>query len=215
MSIASSVICNTPSSFNQEPTKSQRYIFVQHSENVNASSTRRAVRSHAMSAVRRLQRQDIAKPIQLKWAREYSTGRIPGSTSSDRQSASFDKQHGITQSEGPIWIQRQESGTLCGTPRPEVSKPLNNADEQMSFLTGSQIFLESPSEGTRSLYFSEGQDPQPYATMKVDEEITPTLDSAQTPLGAGRLDPFQTSSIHINRSLAELIDHCELLSFRF
>ena len=189
----------------------QRYIFVQHSDNVNASSTRRTVRSHAMSAVRRLQRQKSAKSIPLKWPRESSAARTPECTSSDGQSAGFDERHETPQSEGRIQMQRQEIETVCGTPRPEFSEPLGNADEQNSLLLGSQTFIGPPSEVARSLYFSGRQDPQPYAIMEVDQETVSTFDSPQTPLGAGRLDPFQTSSIHINRSLAELIDHCVLL----
>ena len=185
----------------------QRYIFVQHSDNVNASSTRRAVRSHAMSAVRRLQRQKSAKSIQLKWPRENSAARTPGCTSPDGQSAAFDEQHETPQSEGLIRIQRQDSGT----PNPDFSEPLSSADEHNSLLMASQTIIGPPSEAARSLYFSEGQDPQPYANMEVDEQTMSALDHPQTPLGAGRLDPFQTSSIHINRSLAELIDHCVLL----
>ena len=210
MSVASPVTCDTPSSFNQEPTKPQRYTFVQHSDNVNASSTRRAVRSHAMSAVRRLQRQESAKPIRWKWPEERSAGRTIERSSPDGQSAGFDEQD---ENEGPIQIQPQQGQAICGTPYAATSEPLSSANEHNSLLFDFQSSMGSPSEGAKSLHFSERQDLLPYATMEVDEKITPNFEYPQTLLGAGRLDPFQTSSIHINRSLAELVDHCVLPSF--
>ena len=210
MSIASPATCNTPSSLNQESTEPQRYTFVQHSDNVNASSTRRAVRSHAMSAVRRLQRQESAKTIRLKWPEEFSAGRTTERSWPDGQSAGFGEQH---EDEEPIQVQRQEGEAICGTPHPAVSEPLSSADGHNSLRIDFQSSKSPSSEGARSLQFLERQDLLSYATTEVDEKTTPTFDYPQTLLGAGRLDPFQTSSIHINRSLAELVDHCVLLSF--
>ena len=214
MSIASSVTCSTTSSgFNQEPMNPRRYVFVQHSDNVNASSTRRAVRSHAMSAVRRLQRQENANPIRLKWPREYSVGRTTGRTTPDGQPAGFDDQFGTLQSTEPIQIQRQEVESIGDTPQVELSELLDSADGHNSSLMDFQNSIGPQTERARSFYFSERQGPQPYTTEEVEEKNTPTFTLPQTPLGAGRLDPFQTSSIHINRSLAQLIDHCVLPCF--
>lgn len=214
MSVESSISRTSPSASNPESTSQERYIFVQHSDNVNASSTRQAVRSHAMSAVRRLQRQRSAKPIQLKWPEEYSARRTIGRaqrTWPDGQSAGFDEQY---ENEGSIQIQRQEGEIVPGTPHPEVLEPLSSADGQNSLLFDFQNSQGAPSEGPGPLYFSETQDSQSYASTRLYERTTPGFDSPQTLLGAGRLDPFQTSSIHINRSVAELVDHCVLPFFR-
>ena len=213
MSVASSVPCSTTSAMNTEPTKFQQYNFVQHSDNVNASSTRRAIRSHAMRAVRRLQRQESAKSLHLKWSRGYSPGEIFQRTRPDEQSASFNGQDVTPQFEEPILKQPREGEAMSGTPILDLTEPSNSLDGNNSLLMHSQSTIGPPSEGVRCLYSSERLDSQPYANMEVEEEIMSTFDHPQTPLGAGRLDPFQTSSIHMNHSLAELIDHCVLLPF--
>ena len=213
MSVAPSVTCSTTSTLNPESTNLQQYSFVQHSDNVNASSTRRAVRSHAMRAVRRQQRQESTKPFHLKWLRGYSPSETFQRTRPDEQSAGSNKQYGTPQFEEPILIQPQEGEAVGGTPSLDLSEPLGSLDRNDSLPTHFQSSISPPSEGTRSLYSLERLDLQPYATIDEDEETTPTFDHPQTHLSAGRLDPFQTSSIHINRSLAELIDHCVLASF--
>ena len=213
MSIASSVSCSTTSTLNPEATNIQQYSFVQHSDNVNASSTRRAVRSHAMRAVRRQQRQQSARPVHLKWLRGYSPSQTIQRTRPDEQSAGSNKQYGTPHFEEPILVQPQDGEAVGDAPSPDLSEPLSSLDGNDSLLTHSQSSIGLPSEGARSLYSLDRLDLQPYATMEVDEETTPDFDHPQTLLGAGRLDPFQTSSIHINRGLAELIDHCVLSSF--
>ena len=203
--MASSISSTVPSSLSPNPTSQQQYTFIQHSDNVNASSTRQAVRSHAMSAVRRLQPQEHPKPMQLKWPEECSASKTIGRTWPDGQSAGVDEQY---ENEEAIQIQRQESEIVRGTPHPAVSGLLSGADWQNSRLMNFQTSKGPPSERARPLYFQETQDSQTYASARADEKTTPIFDSPQTILGAGRLDPFQTSSIHINRSLAEFVDHC-------
>ena len=213
MLIASSITCSTASTLNPEPTNFQQYSFVQHSDNVNASSTRRAIRSHAMRAVRRLQRQESAKSLHLKWARGYSPGETFQRTRSDEQSVSSNGRDETLQLEEPILKQPQEGEAISGTPILDLSEPSSSLYGNKALLTHPQSSIGPPFEEARWLDSPEILDPQSYTTMEVGEGSSPTLDHPQTPLGAGRLDPFQTSSIHINRSLAELIDHCVLLSF--
>ena len=213
MSIASSGTCSTTSTLNPEAKNLQQYSFVQHSDNVNASSTRRAVRSHAMRAVRRQQRQGSARPVHLKWLRGYSPSEPFQRTRPDEQSAGSNEQYRTPHFEEPILVQPQEGEAVGGTPSLDLSEPLSCHDGKDSLPTHFQSSTGPPSEGARSLYSLERLDLQPFATMEIDEETTPTFEHPQTLLGAGRLDPFQTSSIHINRSLAELIDHCVLSSF--
>ena len=210
MSMASSISSTAPSSLNSDPTSQQRYTFIQHSDNVIASSTRQAVRSHAMSAVRRLHRQKNAKPMQLKWPEECPAGKTIGPTWPDGQSAGFDER---SENEEPIEVQRRESEAMHNTPHPAVSETLSSADGQKSCLMDFASSKGPPSDRARPFCSSEMQDSQPYPSMGIDERITPIPDWPRTLLGAGRLDPFQTSSIHINRSLAELIDHCMLPCF--
>ena len=206
MSIASSASSSTPSTLSPESTSIQRYSFVQHSDNVIASSTRRAVRSHAMRAVRRLQRQESANSSHLKWRRDHSRGESVQRMRPDGQSAGFDEQHETPQFEEPVQAHRQEGETIGGTLYPRFLESPNVAH------VDSQSSIGPSSEGAGSLYFTQRQESQPDTSMEVDEETTATFDHPKTPLGAGRLDPFQTSSIHINRSFAELIDHCVLPS---
>ena len=166
-----------------------------------------------MRAVRRQQRQGSAKSLHLKWSRGYSPGETFQHTRPDEQSVGSNKQYGTPHFEEPILIPPQEREAFSGTPSLDLSEPLSSLDGNNSFLTHSQNSIGPPSDRARWFYSSERQGSPLYTTMEVEEENTPTFHHPHTPLGAGRLDPFQTSSIHINRSLAELIDHCMLLSF--
>lgn len=188
------------------------YSFVPQSENVTASKTRRLVRSHAMRAVKRQQRQEMARPIRLKWLEEPSHSERPQLTWLDGQSFDSRKPRQTVQLHEIMQEESQEGGLISGTSIMEGSEPLESPDEHDTQGIDFQSCLRPLSEATRSFYYQERQDSFPYTSTDVAKEATLNLTRPRTPLGEGRVDPFQTSTIHINHNLAKLIDHCEFPS---
>lgn len=190
-----------------------RYSFVQQSENVIASKTRRAVRSHAMKAVRRQQRQDNTKAFRLKWPKEPSSGERFQLTRPEEELSGIEERQKRPQPEGQV----QEvtlSEDLIGSVSPlkllEPARSLGEYDPlQIDFQPG-QLFdyMDPPSKGTDSLYSIERPSSSHDVAAEADEEVTPTGTKARNLLGAGRVDPFQTFPVHAHRSMSELIDHC-------
>ena len=215
MTTASPVTWGMPSTSGSGPTYLRHFSFVQQSENVNASKTRRAVRSHAMRAVRRQQRHDSARPTRLRWPRESSSSKSRQITKPDKKLADSAEQLKTPRLEEQIQPLSKEGDANSDDPSWDLSNLFSGLNEHVSLQTEFQESRVAPSEGLSSMYSSEGQDLQPYTATEVDKEIMPTFTHPRTLLGAGRLDPFQTSPIHINRRLAELIDHCVLLSHHF
>ena len=201
MSTEPPVACSTRSNSDSGPVDLPRYHFVQQSENVNASRTRRAMRSHAMRAVRRQQRQEGAKTI----LQQPSSGKNLQLTWPDERSSSFKKQQQMPQLEERIQEQSQEGGVISRFPIPEWSEPAKCVDEydllQIHYRCSIYPFLEGP----ESFYSLEKLKS---SSAEADEEVTTTNIHARTLLGAGKIDPFQTSPVRVNQSLSELLDHC-------
>ena len=206
MSTVPPAACSTRLSSDSGPVDLPRYHFVQQSENVNASRTRRALRSHAMRAVRRQQRQEGAKTIRFMWPEQHSSGKNGQLTWPDERSSGFDERQKMSQLEECIRKQPKEGGLISGTPVPEWSKPTIILDEYDLL----QIYPQS--EGTASFYSLNRQE---FSSAEADEEVTTTNIHARTLLGAGRIDPFQTSPGRADQSLSELLDHCMFLSRPF
>lgn len=192
-----------------------RYSFIQQSENVTASKTRRIVRSHAMRAVKRQQRQEVARSIRLKWPEELSHSERPQLAWLDGQSSDLRKPPKTAQLQERMQEEPQEGGLVSGTSILEGSEPLESPDEHDTQGIGFQNFLEPGSEAIRSFCSQEKQSSSPYTSMDVAKEATPNLTHLRTPLGEGRVDPFQTFPLHINHNLAKLTDHCEFPSNTF
>ena len=192
-----------------------RYSFVQQSENVNSSKARRAVRSHAMKAVRRQQRQESGKTFRLKWPEEHSSGKSLRSIRPHEQSSTLEERRETLQLEGRIQTRSQEGNITSGTPLLQWSESVGNVDEYDPLQVDPQISVHPPSE--RATFFDalERQELSPYNTAKAGEEFMPSGIYARTLLGAGRIDPFQTLPIRPDRSLPELVDHCMFPSHQF
>lgn len=211
MSIAKSFTSSTGSPSGRE-AMGPRYSFIQQSENVTASKTCRAVRSHAMRAVKRQQRQEIAKPIRLKWPEEPSHSERPQLTRLDGQSSTVAKREKMAQLQELMQVESLEGGLIGGTSVLKRSEPLESPNEHDAQGIIFHDLLGHASGATRSLNFQERQHYSPYTSTDVAKGATPNLTHPRTPLGEGRVDPFQTSPLHINHNLAKLIDHCEFHS---
>ena len=186
-----------------------QYSFVQQSENVNASTTRRVVRSHAMKAVRRQQRQESAKNFRLKWPEEQSSTKTLQLTWRDDQ----------LPSSGQLQIRQKHvqkvsphEHVISSTPSLERSESANTSGEYEPFESGSRTTVNPPSNQAKPSS-SQEKDSSSQSTMAdADEEIPPTSTNVQTLLGAGRINPFQTFPVRADRSMSQLIDHCTLPS---
>ena len=201
MSTEPPVASSTRLSSDSGPVDLPRYHFVQQSENINASRTRRAMRSHAMRAVRRQQRQEGAKTI----LQQPSSGKSRQLTWPDERSSSFKKRQQMPQLEERIQEQSQEGGVISGFPIPEWSKPAKCVDEYDLLHIHYRCSTFPSSEGPESFYSLEKLES---SSAEADEEVTTTNIHARTLLGAGKIDPFQTSPVRANQSLSELLDHC-------
>lgn len=190
-------------------TMGPRYSFIQQSENVTASKTRRAVRSHAMRAVKRQQRRETARPIRLKWPDEPSHSERPRLTWLDGLSSEVGKLGKVAQIEEGVQEESQGESIIGDRSILEGSEPLECPNEHDAQVTGFQSLLGHTYGATRPLYSQERQHSSLYANTDVAKGATPNLTHTWTPLGEGRVDPFQTSPLHIDQNLAKLIDHCE------
>ena len=206
-STESSVAESTRSGLELETLTLSRYNFVQQSENVNASTTRRAVRSHAMKAARRQQRQESAKTFRLKWPKEKSSAKKVLLILPDEQPFSFglaqaEKKHG--QEGSP------DEGVISSTPSLERSKSTSSPGVSDQFPLGSWTIMNLPSNEADSLPSQEREASSQSTTADVDDQIPPTSTNVQTLLGAGRIKIFHKFPIRADRSMSQLIDHCTL-----
>ena len=203
---------STQSSSGSASVELPQYSFVQQSDNIGASKTRRAVRSHAMKAVRRQQRQEKVKTFQPVWPEEQSSNKeyqlakpeIQLSELGERQSQSQHQRQSSTQEERAF-------GSL---PSPESQEPTRNLEEY-------ELPIYSPPglPSTRVYPRSEWVEPLPFVgrsassrtlSSKAEEEIFPNGMIIRELLGAGRVDPFQTFPVRADRSMSKLMDHCML-----
>ena len=208
MSTGSPVAWNTQPDLGSAPVNPPCYSFVQQSENVNSSKARRAVRSHAMKAVRRQQRQESAKTFRLKWPEEHSSGKTLRCIRPREQSSVFEERRETPQIEGRIQTRSQEGDVISGPPMPQRSKSVRSVDEYDPLQVDSQYAVHPLSVTATSFDDLGRRKFSPYNTAEAGEDVTPTGVYARTLLGAGRIDPFQTLPIRPNRSLPELVDHC-------
>ena len=209
MSAELSSTWSTQSKSGLQPAVLPQYSFVEQSENINASKTRRAVRSHAMKAVRRQQRQENIRTFRLRWPEERSSGKEPQLTWPEGQSSSFGEEQRRPELQEAETQKANVSGILS----------LNSSEFSINF-DGYHPFAVDYQPGQMSGYKIppfEGVEPPPsaethvypqYTTAEADEEIPWVGASARTLLGAGRVNPFQTFPGRADRSMSELIDHC-------
>ena len=186
-----------------------QYSFVQQSDNVGASRTRRTVRSHAMKAVRRQQRQENVKTFQLMWPEQsfYHNSQpakpeIQFSELAEQHSQSHHQRHSLTQEE------RAFGGLFSHNPR----EPIENLEED-------ELIRDSPPRvaSTRVHRRSERVERLPFLgrsaysrtiPSEAGQEASSNGKTMQKVLGAGRVDPFQTFPVRADRSMSELMDHC-------
>ena len=186
-----------------------QYSFVQQSENVNASTTRRTVRSHAMKAVRRQQRQESAKNFRLKWPEEQSSTKIFQLTWPDKQLPSS-RQLQIRQKH--IEKVSPHEPVISSTASLERPESANTSGENELFQSGSGTTVNPPPDQADPSDSQEKQSSSQNTIADADEEIPPTSTNIQTLLGAGRINPFQTFPVRADRNISQLIDHCTLPS---
>lgn len=209
MSAEPSSAWSTQSKSGLEPIVLPQYSFVEQAENFHASKTRRAVRSHAMKAVRRQQRQENIKTFRLRWPEEHSSGKEPQLTWPEGQSSSF--------GEGQKWSELEEGGkqeaNVSGIPSLDSSESIINfngydpfaVDFQPGQISGYTIPQLERAEPAHS---AETDASSQYTTAEADEVIPRVDTNVGTLLGAGRVNPFQTFPGRTDRSMSELIDHC-------
>ena len=111
----------------------------------------------------------------------------------------------MPQLEERIQEQSQEGVVISATPIPEWSEPAKCVDEYHLLHIRYWCSIYPSSEGPESLYSLEEQES---SSAEADEDVTSTIIHARTLLGAGKIDPFQTSPVRANQSLSELLDHC-------
>lgn len=190
-----------------------RYSFVQQSENVNASRTRRAVRSHAMKAVRRQQRQESVKTFRLKWPDEYSSSKESVLTWPGEQSSGIEERQKRPQLEWRVPEGTDGEDVFNSNPSLESAEPDGSHDEYdplhlITELGQKSSSVEPPHERPESLHPLRRPFSLQHATAEPDRDITSTGTHARTFLGAGRVDPFQTFPVYADLRMSELIDHC-------
>ena len=207
MSIESSLTGSTPSRLQSETLTSSHFSFVQQSENINASTTRRAVRSHAMKAVRRQQRQESTKIFRLKWPEEQSSPKKFRLTWPDEQSHSFGQ---LQIRQKHVHDGESDEPDINSTPSLELSEHAHTSGQFDIFQSDPSTNTSPPSDRTDSILSQDIEASSQNTTADTDEEIPPVRFNVQTLLGAGRINPFQTFPTRVDRSMSQLIDHCTL-----
>ena len=183
-----------------------QFSFVQQSDNVDASRTRRAVRSHAMKAVRRQQRQENVKTFQLTWP-EQPSHKDSQLANPEVQFPELAEQY--SQSQHQRQSPTQEERAFGSLPSHNYQEPIKN-------LEGDEMTTDSPSEvaSTRVHRRSGRLEHLAYSrtiSSEAEQEISSDGKIIREFLGAGRVDPFQTFPVPANRSMSKLMDHCMLL----
>lgn len=218
MSAGSSSTWSTQSGSASISNSLPQYSFVQQSDNINASKTRRAVRSHAMKAVRRQQRHEDTRAFRLKWPEQPPSGIQFQLTPPKAQSSSNGRRQTLPQSDSHSLEGTQGKDLVDSIPLLDFLDPAGNLDEydpfQMGFQQASVSDYMLPSSGTASIYSIERPASSYDANEGADEEVTPTNAKARNLLGAGRVDPFQTFPVRADRAMSKLVDHCMFSSHR-
>ena len=204
---------STQSSSRPEIVTLPRFSFVQQSENVNASKTRRAVRSHAMKAVRRQQRQERVKTFRLKWPDEYSSTKVSQPTQSGELSSGSEERQERPQLEWRVPEGTEGNDLFNSNLSLESAQPDGSHDEYDPLHLNSELgrkssSVESPYERPESLYSLRRPVSSRHAIAEPKQAIPPTGTIARTFLGEGRVDPFQTFPVYADLRMSELIDHC-------
>lgn len=197
-----------------------QYSFVQQSENVNASKTRRAVRSHAMKAVRRQQRHENTTAFRLRWPKQSSSGNHLQLTGPEEQSSVIERRQKRSQSDRHVQEGPKGEDLVGSIPLLNFMEPTRSLDEydplQMDFQPAQvSDYTDPPSGATESLYSVERPASSYDANAEADEEVTPTGTKARDLLGAGRVDPFQMFPVRPDHGMSKLIDHCMFSSHGF
>ena len=191
-----------------------QFSFVRQSENVNASKTRRAVRSHAMKAVRRQQRQERTKTFRLKWPEEQSPAQGIQLTWPEEQSPGPGEQEKRPRLERRVQQETQMRNVSSNTPLLELFfGPARNVDDYDPSRKDSQpgqkaSSIADLSERGGSLRPVWTHTTSRYFTEEADENTILAGTNAKSLLGAGRVNPFQTFPVRADRGMAQLADHC-------
>ena len=213
MSVDQSSKLSLQTSSGSPSTELPQYSFIQQSDNVGASSTRRTVRSHAMKAVRRRQRQENVKTFQLAWLEKQPSSKESQPDNPEARFSELAERH--SQSQDQRRSPTQDERTFGRLPSYESQEPINNLEEY-------ELTADSPSRvpSTRVHRRSEWVEHLPFVgrsaysrtiSSKAEEENSSKGKIIREFLGAGRVDPFQTFPVRANRSMSEVMDHCMLL----
>ena len=189
-----------------------QYSFVQQSDNVGASRTRRTVRSHAMKAVRRQQRQEDVKTFHLTWP-EHSSYQDSQLANPEIPFSELAEQH--SQSQHQRQNPTQEERVFGSRSSHDSQEPIKNLEED-------ELTIDSSPKvaSTRVHRRSERVESSPFIgrsaysrtiSSEAEQENSSNGRTIREFLGAGRVDPFQTFPVRADRSMSELMDHCMLL----
>lgn len=186
-----------------------QYSFIQQSDNVGASRTRRAVRSHAMKAVRRQQRQENVKTSQLTWPEKKSS-------SIESQLANLEVQYldvaeRRSQSQHQRQSPNQEERAFGSLPPHRFQESVQNREEDELNIDSSprvaSTRVHRRFEWVEDLPFVERLAYSRTLSSEAEEEKPSNGKIIREVLGAGRVDPFQTFPVRADRSMSELMDH--------
>ena len=189
-----------------------QYSFVQQSDNVGASRTRRTVRSHAMKAVRRQQRQENVKTFQLTWP-EQSFYKDSQLVNPEAQFPELAEQY--SQSQHQRQNSTQEERVFGSHPSHNSQEPIKNLEED-ELTTGyppavASTLVHRRPERVERLFITGRSAYSRTVSSEAEQEFSSDGKIIREFLGAGRVDPFQTFPVRADRSMSELMDHCMLL----
>ena len=203
-----SSVRTTQSILGSDPGALGRFSFIEEFENVTASEARRAVRSHAMRAVRRQQRQGSTNVIRLKWPGEHSSSKKLQSSQPQEQIFEVRGRYNSLQPEERIERGSQEGDDIGATPSLEDSEPSRSLCKFDLHQLDPPEQITPPSGRTESPGSQSKKGSLQSNTLGAVIEAVRTGAGVSTLLGSGRIDPFQTYSIRTDRRVQELVDHC-------
>ena len=213
MSVDQSSKFSLQSSSGSASTELRQYSFVQQSDNVGASSTRRTVRSHAMKAVRRRQRQENVKTFQVTWLEKQPSDKESQPANPEAHFSELAERH--SQSQDQRRSPTQEERTFGRLPSHESQEPINNLEEYgLTTDSPSRIPSTRVHRGSEWVEYLPSVGRSAYSrtiSSKTEEENSSNGKIIRKFLGAGRVDPFQTLPVRADRSMSEVMDHCMLL----
>lgn len=213
---------DTPS----DAASSGRWTFVQEVENVHSSKTRRIVRSHAMTAVRKKQRSKEPDTLHSRWPEERLK-RLPPKRHRRPETPSSGNDHKLLSMKNPR--SPEEEHAFEHKPQPlysdnlpwvipgsEYPEEYNTFDQEELDPDIAEEFYESTD--TKETRFYDGFPGSSWnATTSFSDPhhrgaSQGTFQSGtgvRTILGAGRINPFQMLPVLPSRRIHELIDHCK------